>query len=170
MCCIRQQCFQTALHNALVICNHCSPSYGDGRGIAGIMCEAVTFWVASAGLLMLCKYTPEDFTFIKSRAMTISRFPQCWAFNRALMDEKSLSQLFPVGGGGGSGYKWLVHNISKSGSVFGTCLLGKDPAFIWYNAHCHRALTVKVIRPIALIKEHSSYKGTSLSDLRRLSF
>ena len=108
MCCIRQQCFQTALHNALVICNHCSPSYGDGRGIAGIMCGAVTFWVApqcrvSAGLLMLCKYTPVDFTFIKSRAMTISRSPQCWAFSRALIDEKSLSPLFPVDGVGGGG-------------------------------------------------------------------
>ena len=29
--------------------------------------------------------------------------------------------------------------------------------FIWYNAHCHRALTVKVMRPTALIKEHPSY-------------
>ena len=37
--------------------------------------------------------------------------------------------------------------------VFGTCLLGKDPAFIWYNAHCQRVLTVKDMRPIALINE-----------------
>ena len=35
--------------------------------------------------------------------MTLSRPPQC----RAVMDEKSLSPLFPIGGGGGvgSGYK-----------------------------------------------------------------
>ena len=45
-----------------------------------------------------------EFTIIKSGAMTLSRFPQCNAFNRALMDEKSLPPLFPVGGGGG---QWL---------------------------------------------------------------
>ena len=49
--------------------------------------------------------------YIKSRAMTLSRSPQCRAFSRAFMDEKSLSPLFPVDGGGGgrwgggSGYK-----------------------------------------------------------------
>ena len=44
--------------------------------------------------------------------MTFSRSPQCRAFSRAVMDEKS-SLLFPIGlfvwvggwGGGGSGYK-----------------------------------------------------------------
>ena len=35
--------------------------------------------------------------------MTLSRSPQCRAFSRALMDEKSLSPLFPIGGGG----QWL---------------------------------------------------------------
>ena len=46
------------------------------------------------------------FIIIKSGAMTLSRFPQCRAFSRALMDEKSLPPLFPVGvWGGGSGYK-----------------------------------------------------------------
>ena len=35
--------------------------------------------------------------------MTFSRFPQYRAFSRAVMDEKSLSPLFPVGGGG----QWL---------------------------------------------------------------
>ena len=46
--------------------------------------------------MILRKYTPVEFTIIKSRAMTLSRSPQC----RAVMDEKS-SPLFPVGGGGG---------------------------------------------------------------------
>ena len=44
-----------------------------------------------------------EFTLIKSRAMTLSRSLQCRAFSRAVMDEKSLSPLFPVGGGG----QWL---------------------------------------------------------------
>ena len=44
-----------------------------------------------------------EFTLIMSRAMTLSRSPQCRAFSRAVMDEKSLSALFPVGGGGGGG-------------------------------------------------------------------
>ena len=38
--------------------------------------------------------------------MTLSRSPQCRAFGRAVMDEKSLSLLFPVGGGQGGG-QWL---------------------------------------------------------------
>ena len=44
-----------------------------------------------------------EFTILKSRAMTLSRCPQCRAFSRAVMDEKSLLSLFPVGvcrGGG----------------------------------------------------------------------
>ena len=36
---------------------------------------------------------PVEFTIIKSRAMTRSRSPQCRAFNKAVMDEKSLSPL-----------------------------------------------------------------------------
>ena len=50
---------------------------------------------------------PVYFTIIKSRAMTLSRSPQCRAFSRAVIDEKSLSPLFSVGvcvgGGGGEG-------------------------------------------------------------------
>ena len=42
--------------------------------------------------------------------MTLSRSPQCRAFSRAVMDERSLSPLFSVGvgwgGGRGSG-QWL---------------------------------------------------------------
>ena len=72
-------------------------------GIAGLMCEAMTFWVppqyrVNAGLVILCKYTPVKFTLIKSRAMSLSRSLQCRAFSRAVMDEKSLSPLFPVDG------------------------------------------------------------------------
>ena len=75
-------------------------TYQDGWGIAGLMCGAVTFRVplqcrVNAGLVILCKYTPLEFTIIKSRAMTLSRSPQCRAFSRAMMDEKSLSPLFP---------------------------------------------------------------------------
>ena len=78
----------------------------------GLMCEAVTFWVApqcrvSAGLVILRRYNPMEFTIIKSGAMAPSRSPQCRDFSRAVMDKKSLYPLFPVGGGGGgdSGYK-----------------------------------------------------------------
>ena len=42
--------------------------------------------------------------------MTIRKSPQCWTLSRALMDETSLSLLFPVGGGGGGGggrEQWL---------------------------------------------------------------
>ena len=41
-----------------------------------------------------------EFTLVKSRAMTLSRSPQY----RAVMDEKLLSPLFPVGVGGGGGW------------------------------------------------------------------
>ena len=51
-----------------------------------------------------------EVTLIKSRAMTLSRSPQCRDFSRAVMDVKSLSPLFPVGGrvgrgAGDSGFK-----------------------------------------------------------------
>ena len=42
---------------------------------------------------------PLDFTIIKSMTMTLSRSPQCRVFSVAVMDEKSFSPLFPVGGG-----------------------------------------------------------------------
>ena len=89
-----------------------SPTYRDGREIAGLMCGAMTFWVppqyqVNAGLVILRKYSLVKFTLIKSRAITLSRSPQCRAFSRAVMDEKSSSPLM-----GGSGYKWLVHNIN----------------------------------------------------------
>ena len=46
------------------------------------------------------KYTPVEFSIIKSRAMALSRSPQCRAFSRVVINEKSLSPLFPEGGGG----------------------------------------------------------------------
>ena len=46
---------------------------------------------------------PQEFTIIKSGAMTVSWSPQCRAFSRAVIYQKSLSPLFPVGGS--SGYK-----------------------------------------------------------------
>ena len=87
-----------------------TPIYGDGRGMSGLLCGAVTFLVShSAGLVILRKYTPMEFTVTKSRAMTLSLSPQSRAFSRAVMDEKSLSPLFPVDGSGGHSYKLLVH-------------------------------------------------------------
>ena len=80
----------------------------------------------NAGLVILRKYTPVKFTLIKSRAMTLSRSPQCRAFSRALMDEKSLSPLFPVG------YKWLVHNFDN------ICLI----LFIFTPHHYHQTMHV----------------------------
>ena len=46
--------------------------------------------------------------FIKSRAVTLSRSPQCRAFSRAVMDEKPLSPLFPVGGGAVVTNDWCI--------------------------------------------------------------
>ena len=49
---------------------------------------------------------PVEFTIIKRKAMTLSRSPQCRAFRKAVMDEKTLSPLFSVGGRSGhNGYK-----------------------------------------------------------------
>ena len=58
----------------------------------------------------LMQIYPMECTVTKSRAMTLSKSPQCRAFSWAVMDEKSLSPLFPVGrgrgrGAGGSAYK-----------------------------------------------------------------
>ena len=97
------------MHQSFVTLSPPPPTYGDGRGIAGLMCRVVTFGVlpqcrVSARLVILCKYTPMEVTIIKSRAMTLSRSLQCRAFSRALMDEKSLPPLFPISEVGG---KWL---------------------------------------------------------------
>ena len=49
-----------------------------------------------------------EFAIIKSRAMTRSMSPQCSAFSRAVMDEKSLSPLFPVGRGAVVTNDWCI--------------------------------------------------------------
>ena len=49
-----------------------------------------------------------EFTIIMSRAMTLSRSLQCRAFSRAMMDEKSLSPLFPVGRGAVVTNNWCI--------------------------------------------------------------
>ena len=110
-----------------VICNPCPPTYGDGRGIVGLMCGAMTFWVSpqcrlSARLVILCKYTPVEFTLIKSKAMTLSRSQQCRA-SRAVMDEKLLSPLFPVSGGAVVTNDWWI-SISSD--------------FLWKSALNHK--------------------------------
>ena len=58
--------------------------------------------------MLLHKYPPVEITIIKSGAMIVRRSPQCRAFSRAVIYEKSLFPLFPVDGG--SGYKRLVDN------------------------------------------------------------
>ena len=91
-----------------------APSPDNLRGWAGdsganVWGSDLLSYPASARLMILQKYTLVEFTIIKSGAMTLSRSPQCRAFSRAVLDEKSLSPLFPIGvfgvGGGGSGYK-----------------------------------------------------------------
>ena len=57
-------------------------------------------FACSNGLMLLHKHTPVEFTIIRSRVMTRSRSPQYRAFSWAVMDEKSLSLLFPMGVGG----------------------------------------------------------------------
>ena len=46
----------------------------------------------------------------KNSAVTFHLSPQCQGFSRTVMDEKSLSPLFPVGkggGGAGGGEQWI---------------------------------------------------------------
>ena len=53
--------------------------------------------------------------------MTLSRSPQYRAFSRAVMDEKSLSPLFPVGGGTVVTNDWCIMplvSISKISSLY----------------------------------------------------
>ena len=93
------------MHQSFVATDPSPPPPPHLRGWAWLMCGAVTFLITqcrvSAGLVILCKYTPFEFTIIKSGAMTLSKAPQCRAFSRAVIDEKSLFPLFPVGGGEG---------------------------------------------------------------------
>ena len=71
---------------APVICNHLPPpTYGDGRGVTGLMCGVVTFWVppqcrVNAGLVILHKYTPMEFTILQSRAFDSQQVPAVQGF------------------------------------------------------------------------------------------
>ena len=99
----------TLMHQSFVTPAHPTPHLRGWAGDSKANVQAMTFWVppqyrVNAGLVILRKYIPVKFTLKKCRAMTHSRSPQCRAFSRALMDEKSLFPLFPVGGGGG---QWL---------------------------------------------------------------
>ena len=80
------------------------------------MCGAVTFLVPPAvlGKCWACDITqiyPHWIYYYKECGYTFQQVPAVRAFSKAVMDEKSMSPLFPEGGGcgGGSGYKWLVH-------------------------------------------------------------
>ena len=92
--------------NAPGICIHCpTPRLRGWAGDSGANVQGSDLFSypavpGSAGLVILRENTPVKFTIIKSRAMTLSRSPQCRAFSRALMDER-----WGGGGGGGSGYK-----------------------------------------------------------------
>ena len=95
---------------APVICNHCPPPHIRGWAAdsgANVWGSDLSSPPQCQACDILCKYTCVEFTTIKSRAMTLSRFQQCRAFSRALMDEKLLSPLFPIGGGGGGQAQWL---------------------------------------------------------------
>ena len=50
--------------------------------------------------------------------MTLSRFPQCRAFSKAEMDEKSLSPLFLIDCGGGEEGQWLQMTGAQLGVSF----------------------------------------------------
>ena len=88
-------------------------TYGDGRGIAGLICGAMTFCVppqcrVSAGLVILRKYIPVEFTLRKSRAMTLSRSPHAGLLAGLLRTKSRFPRYSPqvgTGMGGGSGYK-----------------------------------------------------------------
>ena len=71
---------------------------------------------------VLCKYTPCEIYSYKEQGydsyMTLSRSPQCRALSRAVMNEKSSSPLFPVGGWGGGGgavvtNDWCINNTTS---------------------------------------------------------
>ena len=92
------------LHPTFVTTAPPPPTGMNGGSGANVRGSDLLSCYVSGRLVMLHKYTPMEFTIRKSRAMTICRSSQCRAFSRALMDEKSSSWLFPVGGGC-SGYK-----------------------------------------------------------------
>ena len=121
------------------------------------MCGTVTFWVPRqcqvfAGLVILRKCTSFEFTIIKSRAVTLSRSPQCRAFSRTVMAEKSLSPLFPVGGEG----QWLQMTGAldikwTASSEFGTYRLCEQRRFrrACASAQSHQNLHCSLIQAVS---------------------
>ena len=101
--------FSNVKSNAPVICNHCppSPTYGEGWGIAGLKCRAITFQVSPQrrgnDRVLTLGFLPQgDFLLLRagqSKVLTSSSPPGGGAYSRALKAEKSLSPPFPVGGG-----------------------------------------------------------------------
>ena len=54
--------------------------------------------------------------------MTLSRSPQYRAFSRAVMDEKSLSPLFPVGGGAVVTNDWCITDLETGKQAIAVAL------------------------------------------------
>ena len=100
------------MHQSFVTIAPQPTTYGDGRRIAGqwpFSSLAVPGMCRASDLMQIY---PMEFTITKSRVMTLSKYPQCRAFSWAVMDEKSLSPIFPVGVcvGGGVARGALVTN------------------------------------------------------------
>ena len=113
--------------SAPVICIPCHTTYGDNvRGNDLLSSPAVP---GKCRACVLRKYTPMKFTLIKSRAMTLSRSLQSRAFSRAVMDEKLLSPLFPVGGGAVVTNDWCT--TCNNGTQFfpDTCSIFQEGIF-----------------------------------------
>ena len=95
--------YDTFMHQSFV--TNAPPPPPTGMGRANVQGSGSDLEFArSTGLVILHKHTPVEFTIIRSRIMTRSRSPQYRAFSWGVMDEKSLSSLFPMGVRGG---QWL---------------------------------------------------------------
>ena len=64
-------------NNAPVICNHClpPPTNGDGQGIAGLMCGAVTFRVAPQCPVSIMQIYPCGIYFYKEQGYDSQQVP-----------------------------------------------------------------------------------------------
>ena len=75
------------------ICNHCSPTYGEGWGIAVLRCGAITFRVSpqcrgNDRVLTLGSLPQGDFLLLRV-GLTSSLSPGGGAYSRVLKAEKS---------------------------------------------------------------------------------
>ena len=101
------------MHQSFVATAPPPHTYRDGRGIAGLMCRAVTFRVPPQ--CWACDITqmyPRGIYYYKQQGYTLSR-PRSAGLLAGLLWMKSCCPRYSPwggGGGGGSGYKWLVHN------------------------------------------------------------